>query len=170
MNKKTVYHATGDYVKRDDSDQVARALSILISKDGAFRTNEKWVYSALKKYIAAGYVKVDGNLICIGADFESLLFSLLSENPRFSSLLLEYRRYADDLSKQYDVTDMQVLDRLDSIKSTDEKIAYLTKVVADTFGKLEAAISRTQELEAKLREMDISLSVVESIAFEDSDS
>lgn len=169
MDIKTVSHAVGNYIKPDDSEKVERALSILISKDGAFRTDEKWVYSALKDYIKAGYVKVDGNVLCIGADFESLLISLTSTNPRFSNLLLDYRRYITDLAKEYNVTDSQVLDRLGTMKSTDEKIIYLTQVLSDTYGKLDKALQRTQELEAKLREMDISLSVMESITFEDSD-
>ena len=54
---------------------------------------------------------------------------------------------------------------MQSISSTDEKILYLTSVLSDAYGKLSLAIEKTQSLEAKLAEMDLSLSVMESITF-----
>jgi hypothetical protein len=64
-----------------------------------------------------------------------------------------------------------VLEKMSAIPTTDEKIIYLTSVLADTFAKLDVALEKTAFLEGKLAEMDISLSVMESVTFdEDSDS
>lgn len=169
MDIKTVSHAVSGYIRPDNSEKVERALSLLIAKDGAFRTDEKWVYAALRDIIGAGYVNVDGNTLCIGANFGTLLNELATANPRFWSLVIDYRTYQAHLAAEYTVADDTVAAKLETLKSTDAKLAYLTQVVSDTFGRLEAALARTQMLEAKLRELDISLSIMESITFEDSD-
>ena len=59
------------------------------------------------------------------------------------------------------------MDKISHMPNTDEKIIYLTSVLADAYGKLEKALEKTAKLEATLRELDISLSVVESMTFDE---
>jgi len=171
MDKKTVTEAVSSQIRKQGSDEVRRALDLLINKNGVFRTDEKWVHTALRPLIDRGYVNRDGATLTIGRDFESLLISLADADPGTSKLLSGYRKFVSSKVAEYDVTEFTVLEKMSSIPTTDEKIIYLTSVLADTFAKLDVALEKTAFLEGKLAEMDISLSVMESVTFdEDSDS
>ena len=66
--------------------------------------------------------------------------------------------------------DFEVYDKLKEIKGTDERILYLCSTLSETMAKLDAALETTSKLESKLREMDFSLSVLESQSDENTDS
>ena len=171
MDKKTVTEAVSNQIRKQGSDDVTRALDLLINKNGVFRTDEKWVHTALRPLIDRGYVNRDGATLTIGRDFESLLISLAEADLGTSKLLSGYRRFVASKVEEYDVTEFTVLEKMSAIPTTDEKIIYLTSVLADTFAKLDVALEKTAFLEGKLAEMAISLSVMESVTFdEDSDS
>tara|TARA_B100000902_G_scaffold26214_1_gene31546 strand:+ start:20801 stop:21310 length:510 start_codon:yes stop_codon:yes gene_type:complete len=167
---KKVTHAITETIRLDSTKDTIRALDLLIAKDGVFRTSEKWVHDSLRLLIKEGYVNQDGTCLSIGENFEEFLLHVISENTNFTPTLVSYRSLIQKKLNEYDVAESEVMQHLNSITSTDEKLIYLTSVVSDTFGKLGIALEKTHALEAKLAEMDLSLSVMESITFdEDSD-
>jgi len=168
MDKKIVREAVSPVPIPSLSEKTHRAVELLIAKEGVFRTNESWVHTALQPLIKSGHVNVDGNIISIGKNFEFFLLDMSNTSASYNSTLKKYRELVASNVEKYDVTNFDVMDKVASIKSTDEKIVYLTSVLADTFGKLEEALNRTSHLENLCREMDISLSVMESITFDES--
>ena len=167
---KKVTHAITETIRPDSTKDTIRALDLLIAKDGVFRTNEKWVHDSLQLLIKEGYVNQDGACLSIGENFENFLLQVISHNTDFTDTLISYRSLVQKKLNEYDVAESEVMQELNSIASTEEKIIYLTSVISSTFGKLGVALEKTQALEARLAEMDISLSVMESITFnEDSD-
>jgi len=167
MDKKVVQHALSSVPIPEHSDYTRRAVELLVAKDGVFRTDEKWVYSGLKGLIDAGHVNVSGNMISVGSDFEALLLKMAEQDSYYTSILLDYRRSISDKINEYNVSSDAVMDKISHMPNTDEKIIYLTSVLADAYGKLEKALEKTAKLEATLRELDISLSVVESMTFDE---
>jgi hypothetical protein len=168
MDKKIVREAVAPVIIPTLADKTHRAIDLLIAKEGVFRTDESWVYTALQPLIKSGHVDVDGNTISIGKDFELFLLDMSNNSSVYNNTLKNYRKLVASNVEKYDVTNFDVMDKVASIKNTDEKIVYLTSVLADTFGKLEEALTRTSHLENLCREMDISLSVMESITFDES--
>jgi hypothetical protein len=167
---KKVTHAITETIRPDSTKDIIRALDLLIAKDGVFRTSEKWVHDSLQLLIKEGYVNQDGTCLSIGENFENFLLHVISDNTDFTNTLISYRSLVQKKLNEYDVAESEVMQELNSIASTEEKIIYLTSVVSSTFEKLGVALDKTQALEARLAEMDISLSVMESITFnEDSD-
>lgn len=167
---KKVTHAITETIRLDSTKDTIRALDLLIAKDGVFRTSEKWVHDSLQLLIKEGYVNQDGACLSIGENFENFLLQVISHNTDFTDTLISYRSLVQKKLNEYDVAESEVMQELNSIASTEEKIIYLTSVISSTFGKLGVALEKTQALEARLAEMDISLSVMESITFnEDSD-
>ena len=167
---KKVTHAITETIRPDSTKDTIRALDLLIAKDGVFRTSEKWVHDSLQLLIKEGYVNQDGACLSIGENFENFLLQVISHNTDFTNTLISYRSLVQKKLNEYDVAESEVMQELNSIASTEEKIIYLTSVISSTFGKLGVALEKTQALEARLAEMDISLSVMESITFnEDSD-
>jgi len=165
--QKVVTHAITESTTNTQVANTKRAIDLLISKDGVFRTDERWVHDALKPLHEAGGVTQEGQTIAIGSNFETYLLNSCENYPEFSDSLVGYRSLVQQKIEEYDVADSAVMDKLQSISSTDEKIVYLTSVVSEAYGKLSKAIEQTQALEAKLAEMDVSLSVMESITFDE---
>lgn len=91
MDKKVTYNAVSLLPLPSYASQQLRAIDVLISKNGVFRTNERWVYDALDNLIRSGHVKVNDNVITIGDNFESLLISLASSDTSYASMLVNYR-------------------------------------------------------------------------------
>ena len=170
MNEKTVTHAVTEIILPQPIDATKRAIDLLIAKEGTFRTEERWVHDALKDPIDNGHIIQEGASLSAGADFEGYLLSLSTHHEGFADTLVNYRSLIQSKIQEYNVSEFSVMQELSEIASTDEKIVYLTSVVADTFAKLNLALEKTQMLEAKLNEMDLSLAVMESVTFdEDSD-
>jgi hypothetical protein len=170
MERKVVSSKAVSLPLPSGSDNTLRAIELLIAKDGVFRTNEKWVYSALRQLVAEGYVTLDDNVISIGNNFESLLLNLAARDSRYAPVVGKYRIMVRDAVAKYDVQDFEVMESVHGIKNTEEKIIYLTSVLSETFGKLGVALENISRLEALIKEMDVSLSVMESMTFdEDSD-
>ena len=112
MDKKTVTEAVSSQIRKQGSDDVTRALDLLINKNGVFRTDEKWVHTALRPLIDRGYVNRDGATLTIGRDFESLLISLADADPGTSKLLSGYRKFVSSKVAEYDVTEFTVLEKM----------------------------------------------------------
>ena len=167
MDKKVVQHAVSSVPIPQQADATRRAVELLVAKDGVFRTSEKWVYSSLRGLIESGHVNVSGNTLSVGSDFESYLLSMADMDAGYTPILRDYRRSISDKINEYDVSSDAVMDKISHMPNTDEKIIYLTSVLADAYGKLEKALEKTAKLEATLRELDISLSVVESMTFDE---
>jgi hypothetical protein len=164
---KKVTHALSETIRPDPVKDVKRALDLLIAKNGVFRTSEKWVHDSLAPLIKEGYITQDDTCLSIGEDFEGFLLGVVSRNTDFTETLINYRSYIQSKLGEYDVAESEVMQELQSIASTDEKIIFLTSIISSTFGKLGVALEKTQSLEAKLAEMDISLSLMESITFDE---
>ena len=167
MDKKTVQHALSSVPIPKEADATKRAVELLISKNGVFRTDEKWVYSSLRSLIDAGYIHVSGNTLSIGSNFENLLLKMAESDKDYSSLLKDYRSSVLQKMEEYGVATDTVMSKIASMPNTDEKIIYLTSMLAETHGKLEYAIRKTEMLEAALREIDMSVAVLESVTFEE---
>ena len=163
--QKVVRHALTEKVGYTPIQDTKRAIDLIIAKDGVFRTEEKWVHDALKHLVDEGVVNQEGATLSLGSNFENYLLATRANFPEFDHTLIEYRALIQSKIEEYDVAESSVMDKLQRISSTDEKILYLTSVLSDAYGKLSLAIEKTQSLEAKLAEMDLSLSVMESITF-----
>ena len=171
MEKKVVHQASEAGKFRDPNDGTKRVLDLLIAKDGAFRTTERWVWEATKDLVKQGVVQVeDESTLTIGPDFEQFLLKMSSVDSSFNSTLASYRALLNDQIDRYSVRDDAVMEKLTSLATADEKIVYLTSVLSETYAKTAQMIAKTTALEAKLAELDVALSVLESMTFdEDSD-
>ena len=161
-----VTEATASQVRRVD-DSLPRVLELIVARNGSFRTDEKWIHLAAEPLIKDGTLIREGSFLIIGKDFEDRLLDLAKSDDRFSKSLVDYRKLMHDRQNQYALTDFEVYDKLKEIKGTDERILYLCSALSEAMGKLDAALQTTSELEAKLKEMDFSLSVLESMGDED---
>lgn len=167
MDKKVVQHAVSSVPIPQQADATRRAVELLVAKDGVFRTSEKWVYASLRDLIDSGHVKVSGTTLSVGADFESHLLKMSDIDAGYTPILRDYRRSISEKISEYNVSSDAVMDKIADMPNTDEKIIYLTSVLADAYGKLEKALEKTAKLEATLHELDISLSVMESMTFDE---
>jgi len=161
-----VSEATANQVRKVD-DSLPRVLELIVARNGSFRTDEKWIHLAAEPLIEDGTLIREGSFLIIGKDFEDRLLDLAKSDDRFSKSLVDYRKLMHDRQNQYALTDFEVYDKLKEIKGTDERILYLCSALSEAMGKLDAALKTTSELEAKLKEMDFSLSVLESMGDED---
>ena len=167
MEKKVVQYAVPSVSVPQQADATRHAVELLVAKDGVFRTSEKWVYASLRGLIDSGHVKVSGTTLSVGADFESHLLKMSDIDAGYTPILRDYRRSISEKISEYNVSSDAVMDKITHMPNTDEKIIYLTSVLADAYGKLEKALEKTAKLEATLHELDISLSVMESMTFDE---
>ena len=161
-----VTEAAGSQMRKVD-DSLPRVLELIVARKGSFRTDERWVHIAAEPLVKDGTLIREGSFLTIGKDFEDTLLNLARDDDRFNKSLLDYRKLMHDRQNEYALTDFEVYDNLKNIKGTDERILYLCSTLSETMAKLDAALETTSKLEAKLKEMDFSLSVLESIGDED---
>ena len=161
-----VTEAAGSQMPKVD-DSLARVLELIVARKGSFRTDERWIHIAAEPLVKNGTLIREGSFLSIGKDFEDTLLDLAKTDDRFSKSLLDYRKLMHDRQDKYSLVDFEVYDQLKEIKGTDERILYLCSALSEAMGKLDAALQTTSELEAKLKEMDFSLSVLESMGDED---
>lgn len=167
MEKKVVHQASQAGKFRDPNEPLRRALDLLISKQGVFRTDERWVWDVARPLVESGHLVEDGNCLSIGANFEPLLLKLSESDSQFGTTLKLYRTLLNSRVAEFNLHDSAVMEKVNTLPTTDEKIIYLTSVLAETYGKLEKALEKTVKLEAMLQELDVSLSVIESITFDE---
>jgi hypothetical protein len=167
MEKKVVHQASQAGKFRDPNEPLRRALDLIISKQGVFRTDERWVWDAALPLVESGHLVASGNTLSIGANFEPLLLKLAESDYQFGATLKLYRTLLNSRVAEFSLHDSTVMEKLSEFPTTDEKIIYLTSILAETCGKLEKALEKTAKLEAMLHELDVSLSVVESITFDE---
>lgn len=167
MSKKVTYNAVGRLALPSYASQLMRAIDLIVAKGGFIRTDERWIYDALTPAIKAGYVNVNGNTISIGSNFENMLLSLAQEDAGYLAIFMEYRKLLVSLAEKYDVADTNIMRDINNIVNTDEKIIYLASVLAETAGKVDVLIEKVNAIEALCSEMNLSLSVVESITLDE---
>lgn len=163
MDRKIVREAVPPTLIPSDADRMKRALDLLIAKGGVFRTDESWVYRSLRRLISEGFVSVDNNVLSIGDNFEQLLMNLAENLPVYTETLKNYRKLVLSQIEKYDVINFSVMENLSKIQSTDEKIVYLTSVIAKISGNMEEALKKISYLESFCEELNTSVSVIESI-------
>ncbi len=168
MERKTVTHSVQGMKPKGD-DSLPRVLELIISRKGSFRTDENWVHRAADALVEAGVLVRDGSFISIGSNFEDTLIDLAKNDSRFGESVVQYRKLMQERQAEYNLIDLEVYDKLKEIKGTDERILYLCSTLSETMAKLDAALSKSMKLEAKLEEMDFSLSVLESQTDENTD-
>ena len=161
-----VTEATGSQMHKVD-DSLPRVLELIVARNGSLRTDEKWVHLAADPLVKDGTLVREGSFLSIGKDFEQTLLDLSKGDERYGKSLVEYRKLMNDRQNEYALVDFEIYDNLKNIKGTDERILYLCSTLSETMAKLDAALETTSKLEAKLKEMDFSLSVLESIGDED---
>ena len=161
-----VTEAAASQMRKVD-DSLPRVLELIVARKGSLRTDERWIHLAAEPLIKDGTLIREGSFLSIGKDFEDTLLSLAKNDDRFNKSLLGYRKLMNDRQNEYALIDFEVYDKLKEIKGTDERILYLCSALSEAMGKLDAALQTTSELEAKLKEMDFSLSVLESMGDED---
>lgn len=143
--------------------QVHRVLNLIITQGGVLRTDEKSWHSSCELLIQYGYVLRNGNTLSIGDNFEELLLTLASLDSDYGNLVLLYRNLVASLSASYDVADSRVVTNISSFMSTDQKILYLSSIVADLVGKVDTLINKVNSLEAFCNELELSVSFLESV-------
>ena len=161
-----VTEATASQMRSID-DSLPRVLELIVSRKGSFRTDERWIHTAAEPLIQEGTLIREGSFISIGKDFEDSLLELAKNDDRFNQSLLDYRKLMKERQDNYALVDFEIYDKLKEIKGTDERILYLCSTLSETMAKLDAALETTSQLESKLKEMDFSLSVLESMGDED---
>lgn len=167
MEQKVTQHAFVRLPMPSNISRFMRAVDLLVSKGGTLRTDERSMYDALLPAIKARHVVVDGNVISIGENFEQMLMSLAQDEPGFLSIFMEYRKLVSSLVDKYSVVDSNIMSNVSNIVNTDEKIIYLASVLAETAGKVDVIIDKVNAIEALCSEINLSLSVVESITFDE---
>jgi len=172
QNKNKVWRVTEATASqmRSIDDSLPRVLELIVSRKGSFRTDERWIHTAAEPLIQEGTLIREGSFLSIGKDFEDRLLDLAKNDDRFNQSLLDYRKLMKERQDNYSLVDFEVYDKLKEIKGTDERILYLCSTLSETMAKLDAALETTSKLESKLREMDFSLSVLESQSDENTDS
>lgn len=175
MNRKVVREAVSYQMPRDGGEQVARALSLIIARDGVLRTDERHLKWTLEPLVAAGVLRnqVNGNThtFSLGDDFEKFLMDWVDTAGRsdYYKLIKEYREYLVRTADKYLVNSSDVFDNFTNLLSSEDKFVYLASVLGEVSEKLDSALERITELEAKLNELDFALAVVEH-ADSDADS
>ena len=161
-----VTEATASQMRSID-DSLPRVLELIVSRKGSFRTDERWIHTAAEPLIQEGTLIREGSFIRIGKEFEDSLLDLAKNDDRFNQSLLDYRKLMKERQDNYALVDFEIYDKLKEIKVSDERILYLCSTLSETMAKLDAALETTSQLESKLKEMDFSLSVLESMGDED---
>tara|TARA_R100000742_G_C4244962_1_gene64020 strand:+ start:106 stop:639 length:534 start_codon:yes stop_codon:yes gene_type:complete len=172
QNKNKAWHvkeAGANQMSRDD-DSLLRAVNLIIAKEGTFRTDEQWVHRAVDPLVDAGVLIREGPSISVGNNFEPTLVGIAEVDQRFQESVISYRSLVAKKAEEYGVIDASLYDKLSEIDSTDEKIVFLCSALAKASGKLMVALEKANMLESKLKEMDLSLSVLESISYDDDEN
>jgi len=172
QNQNKEWHVTeagANQINRDD-DSLLRAINLIIAKEGSFRTDEQWVHRAVDPLVEAGVLVREGSVISVGSNFEPTLVNIAKVDQRFQESVISYRSLVTKKAEEYGVIDAGLYDKLSEISSTDEKIVFLCSALADASGKLMVALQKADMLESKLKEMDLSLSVLESISYDDDEN
>ena len=172
QNQNKEWHVTeagANQINRDD-DSLLRAINLIIAKEGSFRTDEQWVHRAVDPLVEAGVLVREGSVISVGSNFEPTLVNIAKVDQRFQESVISYRSLVTKKAEEYGVIDAGLHDKLSEISSTDEKIVFLCSALADASGKLMVALQKADMLESKLKEMDLSLSVLESISYDDDEN
>lgn len=167
MEKKVVTQAVRGQQPRGNAEQIIRLLDFVVSKDGVFRTSERWAWDAARPLIRDGVLSHDGETISAGVKFEEFLVEHSKDSDDLKTILSKYRSYIADRIQEYNLSNDKVMSHLQTLSSVDDKIIYLTSVVSQTFAKLDHMIEKTQLLEATLSEMDTALSVMETVTFDE---
>jgi len=163
MDRKEVKFAATTMPARDQFDAVKRLLTLVVAKDGTFRTDEKWAHEVARSLTDQNVVRVSGDMISVGSNFEPYLLSAANIDSAFTETLFHYRELIHQKIKEYDLCDDAISEHLNSLGSVDDKIMYLTSMVSSTSAKLQHIIERNTMVEAMLAEVDSALSVVESV-------
>ena len=132
MEKKVVHQASQAGKFRDPNEPLRRALDLLISKQGVFRTDERWVWDVARPLVESGHLVEDGNCLSIGANFEPLLLKLSESDSQFGTTLKLYRTLLNSRVAEFNLHDSTVMEKVNTLPTTDEKIIYLTSVLAET--------------------------------------
>ena len=169
MNRKEVKFAATTMPARDQFDLTKRLVSLVVAKEGSFRTDEKWAHEAARELVSENVVTVRGNLISVGSNFEPFLLSAIEVDSAFGESLYKYRSLIQRRIREFDLSDDSILVNLESMGSVDDKIMYLTTLVSTASAKLQYVVERNQLIESTLAEMDSALSVVESVLDENTD-
>ena len=143
-----VTEATASQMRSID-DSLPRALELIVSRKGSFRTDERWIHTAAEPLIQEGTLIREGSFISIGKDFEDSLLDLAKNDDRFNQSLLDYRKLMKERQDNYALVDFEIYDKLKEIKGTDERILYLCSTLSETMAKLDAALETTSQLESK---------------------
>jgi len=172
QNENKAWHvkeAGANQMNRDDAS-LLRAVNLIIAKEGTFRTDENWVHRAVDPLVEAGVLIRDGSTISVGSNFEPTLVGIAEVDQRFQESVISYRSLVAKKAEEYGVIDAGLYDKLSEIESTDEKIVFLCSALAEASGKLMIALEKANMLESKLKEMDLSLSILESISYDDDEN
>ena len=169
MDRKEVKFAATTMPARDEFDLTKRLVSLVVAKEGSFRTDEKWAHEAARGLVSENVVTVRGNLISVGSNFEPFLLSAIEVDSAFGESLYKYRSLIQQRIREFDLSDDAILVRLESMGSVDDKIMYLTTLVSTASARLQYVVERNQLIESTLAEMDSALSVVESVIDENTD-
>jgi hypothetical protein len=162
-NETTVTEAVSNLMQDDGLDSLHRVLSLIIARDGVFRSEEKWLHTLIDSLVRDGYLNREGATITLGVNIENLILHLSATSEKFLSVLKDYRVFIRSKAEEFNVVNTDVFQNIDTMQTTDEKICYLTSLLAESTAKLTLALDRAQLLEAKINEMDLSLSVLESM-------
>lgn len=172
QNHNKEWHTTEatDTQMRVDDESLLRAVNLIVAKEGSFRTDESWVHLAVEPLVSTGALRREGSVISVGNDFEKSLVAIAEVDARYQETLLSYRSLVSRKASEYGVIDTDIYDKLASIESTDEKIMFLCGTLAETSGKLKVALEKADLLESKLKEVDLSLTILESISYDEDEN
>jgi len=167
MNKKVVTEAASYQVPRDNSKLVANSLSLLIARDGVLRTDSSQLKWILKPLVEQGVlretVEEKTHTYFFGDDFEKWLLQWVDthHSGNYYFLIKEYRQFLVRASTKYECNS-SVFSDFTNLLSSDDKFLFLASVLGEVTEKLNILLRRNDELEARLNEIDVGLSVLES--------
>lgn len=175
MNKKVVTEAGRYQMSRDNSEQLARVLSLLIARDGVLRTGERHIQQTLEPLVSSGVVRQNLSettaTFVLGPDFESFLLGWVDSVSveKYSYLIKEYREYLIRIQEKHGQHSSQVFDTFTHLIASDDKFVYLASILGEVSQQVESLLKHMTALEARINELDFAMSVIEN-ADESSDS
>lgn len=145
------------------TDSTIKALDLLISRGGIFRSSEQWVYDALRPLIESGHVLTDNGWIFIHDDFEGALLDLAAHDPSLSRLVVSYRALMRDKLDVYETDNNFVAAQLSNIVSVLGKLEAISSILSNISLRVDDLSERVSKFEGQLYEIDTALAVVESV-------
>ena len=171
MDSKQVTHAVQRMPGPSSSDPLVRALLLLVSNGGGFSSGERWFHDAVTPMVSSGHLRRESTYVSFGDNIEEALMDLMKVNTKFVEVFREYRKWALQQQEEFELINTDVLEGMKHFRTTDQQLMYAAQIIAELTGEVEALREALNTVMARLNDISINQSVLESVVYgEDTDS